>query len=167
MEWSAYARLGMAREQMHACLAATQLLGGLVLCTAHKASACPVLMGDDLIWIRADVRFAHRAKRVLEGCAPLVTLGKRLLPTAASARRARQASSQRRSKQLAKTAYLAMQQISATASSAMLEKPLLRTEVLARRVLLASSQHRSKQLARTVYLGMRQMSATACFVMET
>ena len=77
------------------------------------------------------------------------------------------ASSHRHSNQLAKTVYLAMQPILATASSVMLEKRLLRTEVHARCALLASSQHHSKQLAKTVYLGMRQMSATASSVMET
>ena len=170
MEWSAYARLGMAREQMHVCLAATQLLGGLVLCTARqesmKESACRVLMGQDLIWLRATVRCVRRAKRVLEACALLVTLGKRLLSTAASARRAHQASSHRQSKQLARTVYLAMQPMLATASSVMLAKRLLRTEVHARCVLLGRNQHRSKQLAKTAYLAMRQMSATASSVMK-
>jgi hypothetical protein len=76
------------------------------------------------------------------------------------------ASSHRHSNQLAKTVYLAMQPILATASSVMLEKRLLRTEVHARCVLLAKNQHRSKQLAKTAYLAMRQMSATASSVMK-
>ena len=77
------------------------------------------------------------------------------------------ASSQMATRATAKTVYLAMQPMLATASSVMLEKRLLPTAVHARCALLASSQPRSKQLAKTVYLGMRQMSATACFVMET
>jgi hypothetical protein len=85
-----------ARCEMYVCSTQSICVRPLsfVLASSNWRSATLVCIGagavrgQHLIWIRATVRCAHRAKRVFEACAPLVTLEKRLLPTAVHARRA-------------------------------------------------------------------------------